>query len=269
VVPFLFDCRHPAHGGKISGMIRKPAHSKNAFTLIEIAIVIVIIGMLVGGILMAKNMIHVGKLRSVVTDAELYLGAVNHFRSQYKYLPGDLPTATTYWAATTGGNGDGQVNASSTVAPITPEERFYFWQQLNLAGFIEKTLPGAAANATFTPKTNIPDAKLENGAFAFSYINNAASTTDYAAAGNALIIGNISGTGPTIAALLKPDDAYNIDRKMDDGLPGAGKWLASSSGTGVGAFGAATGCASANTPAATYTTVNTAVSCSFYVLTGF
>ena len=77
---------------------RAPAGSagKAAFTLIEISIVLVIIGLIVGGVLVGRDLIRSAELQTIITDKNKYITAVNTFRTKYNELPGDMKTATTY-----------------------------------------------------------------------------------------------------------------------------------------------------------------------------
>ncbi len=103
------------------------------FSLIELSIVLVILGLLTGGILTGQNLIRAAELRSVTTEFQTYQTAVMTFRDKYFALPGDMRNATDFWGsaggggqgaacssanATTGstcnGDGNGQINGSSS-----------------------------------------------------------------------------------------------------------------------------------------------------------
>src|SRR3954468_15196423 len=92
---------------------RPQARTQEGFTLVEIAIVLVIIGLLLGGILKGQEMITQAKIKNVVNDFNGITAAVNSYQDRYKALPGDDLGAQTRWASvitTTGvgnGNGDG------------------------------------------------------------------------------------------------------------------------------------------------------------------
>ncbi len=239
----------------------------HGFTLVELSVVLVILGLIVGGILGGQNLVKASKMRSVTSDANTYLTAISQFRSQYNYLPGDLPTATNYWSGSAAGNGDGLISQSTN-------EEFRVWDHLNLAGLLEQSYTGVAGGGGASdsiPGTNVPKGRLENSGFSFYYADMTATTKVYTATlGNMLTFGGTVAASEPTTAILTPEDAYSIDIKMDDGLPGSGKWIAN--GTGGGNFGTTTACTTATSGTdytGAYRLNNTAVSCSFFIMSGF
>jgi type II secretory pathway pseudopilin PulG len=83
--------------------------SKMAFTLLELSIVLVIIGLIVGGILIGEELIHAGKLRAQVSQIGEINRAVNVFRLKYNCLPGDCANATTFFTSVVNGDGNGRI----------------------------------------------------------------------------------------------------------------------------------------------------------------
>ena len=71
--------------------------SQKGFTLVEIAIVLVIIGLLLGGILKGQEMITQAKIKNVVNDFNGITAAINSYQDRYKALPGDDLNAATRW----------------------------------------------------------------------------------------------------------------------------------------------------------------------------
>lgn len=102
------------------------------FTLVEIAIVLVIIGLLLGGILKGQEMITQAKIKNVIADMSGVTAAMYGYQDRYKALPGDDKLATR-WAGATAGNGDGVVLGGWTEAA---KESTYFWDHLRRSGFI-------------------------------------------------------------------------------------------------------------------------------------
>ena len=141
-----------------------PAKAVNrGFMLIELSIVLVIVALLVGGVLVGRDMIHAAELRSVLSDIDKYKTAVNTFLVKYNCVPGDCATATNFWGvdpngcpntanntvpktATCNGNGNGTISSgwANNASPYNCEE-YRFWQQLANAGLVAGQYVGAKA----------------------------------------------------------------------------------------------------------------------------
>src|SRR5688572_21328752 len=102
------------------------------FTLVEIAIVLVIIGLLLGGILKGQEMITQAKIKNVIADMSGVSAAMYGYQDRYRSLPGDDKHANTRWTATAG-DGDGIVEGLWTA---TTGEAINFWDHLRRAGFV-------------------------------------------------------------------------------------------------------------------------------------
>jgi len=123
--------------------LQKIKKYQSGFTLIEIAIVMVIIGLLLGGVLKGQEMITNARIKNVVNDFEGIAAAVFSYQDRYKALPGDDPNAVTRWGAgtaitTTGTIGDGVLSGAYTLAANT-DETGNFWDHLHLSGLISGT----------------------------------------------------------------------------------------------------------------------------------
>ena len=97
------------HQNNSEYVVVKPAQG---FTLIELSIVLVIIGLIVGGVLVGRDLISAARLRAQIAQIEKYKTATNTFRTKYNNFPGDIkePEATGFGFATRGayaGQGDG------------------------------------------------------------------------------------------------------------------------------------------------------------------
>src|SRR5438128_2459671 len=86
---------------------------KNGFTLIEIAVVLVIIGLVAGSIVGAHSMIRSAQMRNVLVELDNYTKAIGEFQDRYKQLPGDMPYASSYWPGVVDGNGTGRIDNPS------------------------------------------------------------------------------------------------------------------------------------------------------------
>jgi prepilin-type N-terminal cleavage/methylation domain-containing protein len=207
-----------------------------AFTLVELAIVLVILGLLVGGVITGQNLIRAAELRAVTTELAHYQSAVMIFKEKYRALPGDMTNATLFWGAMTNcgvdnpsgtgtqtcnGNGNGQVNDAS--AASRTGEMFTFWQHLANAGLVEGQFSGisgssSAANSVFG--VNSPSSKMSNVGWYVRWRGIMEGTGDFWFAGD---YGNMLAFGTTTVRPLNPQEAWNIDTKIDDGKPEEGK----------------------------------------------
>ena len=111
------------------------------FTLVEIAIVLVIIGLLLGGILKGQEMITQAKIKNLIADFSGISAAYHGYQDRYRAIPGDDPGAGTRWAvapAATPGNGNGAVAGAYNSQTATDESRLW-WDHLRRAGFVAGT----------------------------------------------------------------------------------------------------------------------------------
>src|SRR5882762_1446995 len=125
------------------------------FTLVEIAIVLVIIGLLLGGILKGQEMITQAKIKNVINDFNGITVAITSYQDRYRALPGDDKNASARWTTQAPANGDGDgviaglYNANDTSgtggAPAAAAESNLFWQHLRIAGFVAGATTGAAS----------------------------------------------------------------------------------------------------------------------------
>ncbi len=240
----------PAEGSKDRFLtyVRNDESVIQGFSLVELSIVLVILGLLVGGVLTGQSLIRAAELRSVTTEFQKYQAAVNTFRDKYFALPGDMTNATAFWGAahatpatcittvgtgtqTCNGNGDSQVTSAD--GGTTFGEIFRFWQHLANAGLMEGNytgVAGAGGSVNEIPATNVPRSKLNNAGWSAIYAGTAATSggaiayaVDY---GNRLLIAAPSTGANIVNPILKPEEAWNIDTKIDDGKPARGNVIA-------------------------------------------
>ena len=111
---------------------------QSGFTLIEIAIVLVIIGLLLGGILKGQELITQARIRNVGNDFQSVTAAINLYQDRYRALPGDDSGAVARWTNTADGNGDGVIGGAynNACTNTSTTEDCLFWHHLRLAGLI-------------------------------------------------------------------------------------------------------------------------------------
>ncbi len=111
-------------------------YAQRGFTLIEISIVLVIIGLLLGGVLKGQEMINDAKIRNIEKDMDGIAAAVYTYQDRYKALPGDDKGAAGRWTASANGSGDGTLAGSFDSAADTDESRI-LWSHLRYAGLLQ------------------------------------------------------------------------------------------------------------------------------------
>jgi prepilin-type N-terminal cleavage/methylation domain-containing protein len=223
---------------------------KSGFTLIELSIVLVIIGLIAGGIVAGQDLIEVAAVRAQVAQIEKYDTAVNTFRVKYAYLPGDIPepnataigfTPRGQYAGEGDGNGMIEGDCSDIIACgpcgfcISIGEGLLFWEDLGIANLIEQPLNSAVANLSPNAQGTavaqyLPHAKIGNGNYV--YVWSGGSSGGWQGNGDGRIYFGISAVTQLYAwyAVSSPAltilQAFNIDTKIDDGMPQSGRVMA-------------------------------------------
>lgn len=228
-----------------SGRVPAERAVTQGFSLVELSIVLVILGLLTGGILAGQNLIRAAELRAVTSEFDRYTSAVHTFRDKYFAIPGDFRDATKFWGrlvsaghcatnsaaavATPGAcDGDGDGNLERSVSGSQAGENYGFWQQLAHAGLIEGTYTGIAGSNNGVDAdigVNVPRSKMTNAGWSALYRGTSSGDSahfdgDY---GNGFIFGREDLTTETDDPVLKPEEAWNVDTKVDDGMPAQGK----------------------------------------------
>lgn len=214
------------------------------FTLVELSIVLVIIGLIVGGVLAGQDMIKAAEIRATIAQVEEFNTATNTFRDKYRALPGDIAQAAAQnfglfdaaqrAAATRAINQNGLLECQTTIGCTDIRgfggENALFWNDLSRRNLIENSLTlatgevdgGAAGNITPGGAADLfnylPEAKMGKGNYITVF--SAAGRNYYQLTG---ITSIANGTGAyTLRNALTPQDSFNIDAKTDDGKPQTG-----------------------------------------------
>jgi prepilin-type N-terminal cleavage/methylation domain-containing protein len=192
---------------------------QQGFTLVEIAIVLVIIGLLLGGILKGQELITQAKIKNVIADFSGISAAYHGYVDRYKKIPGDDPCAgagagltpgncgtnAARWAApAAGGNGDGVVVGAYNSANAADESR-QWWDHLRRAGFVS----GVGDQQPFNALTGMIGVQTGDTAAGPALGSDGAGTGGF--------------SGLIICSANLPDKiAIAADTQMDDGVPVSG-----------------------------------------------
>ena len=218
---------------------------QRGFSLVELSIVLVILGLLTGGILAGQSLIRGAEMRAVTTEYQRYASAINTFRDKYFAIPGDMPNAGKFWGYQNSVPGDGRNAACAALDHTSPAtgqptcngdgngridglpatnvyERYRMWHHLANAGLIEGSYTGVQGPAGVYDTVaglNTPRSKTDGANWSCLWSGPQVGNPDLYDAdyGNNCEI-RANGT----FAFLKPEEAWNIDLKLDDGRPAYG-----------------------------------------------
>lgn len=222
-------------------------HNQSGFTLIEIAIVLVIIGLLLGGVLKGQELITSARVRNLISQQDGIKAAFFGFQDRFRALPGDYTAATTNinnisTVACNAGNGDGDGRIETA-----SNENVLAWEHLSKAGFINGTYTCAATESDTTTPRNPYNIRLQliyDGVYG---ISSGGATRHNLKTGGQIPIEIIA----------------EVDRKIDDDRPYTGAFQFSAY-AGNGAAPTENGsasCTSGNTATATWNATNGNTNC--------
>ena len=182
---------------------------QSGFTLVEIAIVLVIIGLLLGGILKGQELINSAKVKNLANDFRVVPTYIYAYQDKFKALPGDDPQVVAHVTgstlattpATSQGNGVINGNWNSTTAT---DESVLFWQHVRLANLAAG--PTVTTDADYYPK-NAVGGRLG--------ITSATSTQT---------VGGLTGTYLVCSGGVLGRFAKQLDIQMDDGDGAPSRW---------------------------------------------
>lgn len=209
----------------------------------ELAVVLVILSLLAGGVMTARSLVDAARLRAVISEWDRIYKAAESFKEKYAYYPGDFPNATNHWVRngehygitgcpyevgygleTCDGNGDGLVYGGGP----DDSEGNHFWKHLVNAGMLEGDYSGTLPQppATIIPGYHVPASAYEGAIHTIRFAARAFFMPPEYSGDRPFFITTLSAydDGVPCAAgscdpIFTPDDASSIDGKIDDGKP--------------------------------------------------
>jgi prepilin-type N-terminal cleavage/methylation domain-containing protein len=185
---------------------------QSGFTLIEIAIVLVIIGLLLGGILKGQELINSARIKNIGTDFRNIPVFVYGYQDKFRALPGDDLNANTHLSggvvATTGGTPGNGIIEGAWDSTTNTVESFLFWQHVRLAGLAPG--PTLITAGDYQPRNAVGGVIGIQSTAPFSTMN--------------------SGTYFICSGAIKGNFAKQLDSQLDDGNTATGSMQA-----GIGA----------------------------------
>lgn len=197
-----------------------------AFSLLELSIVLVIIGLLSSGVLIGRDLMKAAELQRMAKEVNTIKAAVLLFNGKYGNLPGDLPNATTFWpGVTNNGNGDGKYFcASNCDNPTVNTEGAYIWHHLSLAGMYGSFERPDTIAKMRTVGLTFPEIYEGSGLMSQYRCDDEGTNPDrYDICRNFLQLAAFYTTNHMVKGVIDPVTANQLDRKLDDGLASSGE----------------------------------------------
>lgn len=227
------------HEKNRSSSAYSPLHTAAGFSLVEMAVVLTIISLLVGGVLVGQNMIRSSNIQATVVGVEKYRSAVMKFSDRFLELPGDFQTATSNWSGNgiANGNGNGRIGGDDAAVPSINNdcaasnwaEQWNVWVHLAKAEMISGEFTNTGNSATIELGVNTPATEISKGGYTLRFCGDITSGSSYFSGtyGHTMQVGNgVSVSEGARRGLFTPKEAAAVDGKLDDGFPHTGKVLA-------------------------------------------
>ncbi len=220
---------------------KKTQNNFIGFTLVEMSMVVIVIGLIAGAILGGKNMIAASKMRATLTELADISSSIHSFQDKYNCLPGDCARAAELISTASNGDGNGKIAQFLIYDNYTnTNEMWQVWLQLVKAELWKGkgTFTGASIGGYQLdysgPGVNVPASPMAKDA-GYTVVHwGGYSWNDWSSGGGSKILNHaiVYGTPAdfwgyrsTIGGNLTTAEAFAMDTKVDDGKPGTGHWI--------------------------------------------
>ncbi len=212
---------------------------KQGFTLLEMSIVLVLIGLIAGGVLVSSQLIAAGEITATIAQVDRFREAANTFDQKFGGIPGDIQAALASAnglsirnGAVGRGDGNGLIDGNGGPGSLLQGggETGLFWVDLTTANGLSLNLLDQSfftATQTLQPNSQpstiglyMPEARLGRGNYFYVYETN--NQNYYGLSAVTSLSSGVMTSSPTLTVI----QAYTIDKKIDDGLPQSGKVIA-------------------------------------------
>lgn len=202
---------------------------RKGFTLVELSIALVVVGLLIGGMLVGQSLIDSARTNSLVSQLQQVDVALEQFKAKFKYFPGDSPFHSAP------GDGDGKIENSATNSNVDQSgdsfdyELSNFWPHLQQNGFLQSKYPTFSNNASSGIKGGIHvptvDYKSSVGKavivpYHYEFVTSVSYEFWYYVCGVLPTASNGAHTPINRYSAFTPAESLAIDTKMDDSLTG-------------------------------------------------
>ena len=212
-------------------------HRQHGFTLVEIAIVLVVVGLLLGGILKGQDLVNGARVRNLADMNAGIQAAYYGFMDRYRQAPGDMTAAAAASAIgdaaiTAGGNANGRIDSGNW------DEASAVWVHLTRAGLLQGSYDGGATSATRYRDPAVAPQNAYNGYMLLAQTRDYSTTAGAPTASQALRLGLVLGDN------IPVDIARELDLKIDDQRPltGALRFTGTTTSSHRGVSEATTAC---------------------------